>query len=276
MMIDKDSPVTEDELHAYVDGELPADRRAAVEAWLASHPDEGARVATWRVQADVLRTRYGAVAEQPVPDRLKLSRIDRLAYGWRTWAGIAAAATIAAFIIGGVVGWMARGASAAAPAPFELFIGEARSAHKLYSAEVRHPIEVKAGEQHLLPWLSRRVGTSLRAPDLASFELKLLGGRLLPGPHGPAALFMYEGPTGERYTLYCSRSIEPRMALRYNAADQVAAVHWVESEIGYVVSGPADRDKLLQIAQTTYEQMEQRAAPAERSSATEPISRRGS
>src|SRR6185295_12547560 len=97
-----------------------------------------------------------AVADQPVPERLRLSRIDRLAYGWRTWAGIAAAATIAAFVIGGVVGWMA------------------------------------AGEQHLLPWLSRRVGTPLRAPDLASFELKLLGGRLLPGPRGPAALFMYE------------------------------------------------------------------------------------
>jgi len=30
-MTDRDVPVTEDELHAYVDGELAADRRAAVE-----------------------------------------------------------------------------------------------------------------------------------------------------------------------------------------------------------------------------------------------------
>jgi anti-sigma factor RsiW len=275
MMIDKTSPVTDDELHAYVDGELPADRRAAVEAWLASHPDEAARLAGWRVQAEALRSRYGAVADQPVPERLKLSRIDRLAYGWRTWAGIAAAATIAAFIIGGVAGWMARGASAAAPSPLELFTGEALNAHKLYIAEVRHPIEVKAGEQHLLPWLSRRVGTSLRAPDLAAFELKLLGGRLLPGPRGPAALFMYEGPTGERFTLYCSRAIEPQMALRYTVADQIAAVHWVESEIGWVVSGPADRERLLRIAQATYDQLEQRSAPAQRSSAGQLIPRRG-
>ncbi len=28
-------PVTEDELHAYVDNELPAERRGDVEAWLA-------------------------------------------------------------------------------------------------------------------------------------------------------------------------------------------------------------------------------------------------
>jgi anti-sigma factor RsiW len=278
MMIDKNLPVTEDELHAYVDGELPADRRSAVEAWLASHPDEAARIAGWRVQAEAMRARYGALAEQPVPERLRLSRIDRLAFGWRTWAGIAVAATIAAFIIGGVIGWMARGASAAAPSPLEMFANEALSAHKLYIGEVRHPIEVRAGEQHLLPWLSRRVGAALRAPDLAAFELKLLGGRLLPGLRGPAALFMYEGPTGERYTLYCSRSLTPQMALRYSIADQVAAIHWVEGEIGFVVSGPADKERLLKIAQTTYEQMEQRApAPQpQRNSANQRDPRRGS
>jgi anti-sigma factor RsiW len=272
-MIDHNSPVTVDELHAYVDGELPADRRGAVEAWLASHPDEAARVAAWRVQAEAMRARYGAVAEQPVPERLKLSRIDRLAYGWRTWAGIAAAAALAAFMIGGVAGWMARGASAAAPAPLEMFIADAMSAHKLYIAEVRHPIEVQAGEQHLLPWLSRRVGTTLRAPDLAPFELKLLGGRLLPGPRGPAALFMYENPSGERYTLYCSRSATPEMAYRYNVAGQVAAVYWVEGEIGWVVSGPADKERLLKISQAVYDQLER--APVQRSSAEMPVFRAG-
>ncbi len=94
--------------------------------------------------------------------------------------------------------------------PLDVLKSEALSAHKLYIAEVRHPIEVRAGEQHLVPWLSRRVGTALRAPDLESFSLKLLGGRLLPGPIGPAALFMYESPTGERYTFYCSKSQAPR------------------------------------------------------------------
>jgi len=40
-MIDRSPPpVTEDELHAYVDRELPADRMLAVEAWLATHPED--------------------------------------------------------------------------------------------------------------------------------------------------------------------------------------------------------------------------------------------
>ena len=77
-MINDNSPVTEDELHAYVDGELPADRRHAVEAWLATHPEDAARVAAWRAQADALRARFGGIAEQQVPARLKLEAHDAL------------------------------------------------------------------------------------------------------------------------------------------------------------------------------------------------------
>ena len=36
--------VSEHELHAYVDGELSPQRRVALEAWLAGHPEDAARV----------------------------------------------------------------------------------------------------------------------------------------------------------------------------------------------------------------------------------------
>src|SRR5262247_1113147 len=99
-MSDRDSPVTPDELHAYVDGEIPADRRGAVEAWLANHPEDAARVAAWQAQAE------------PVPARLNL---DKLARGARPWRGIAAAAAGVAFFAGITAGWMAHGVSAKAP-----------------------------------------------------------------------------------------------------------------------------------------------------------------
>ena len=54
-MVDRDAAILEAELHAYVDGELPADRRKAVEAWLALHPDDAARVDAWRRQAEEIR-----------------------------------------------------------------------------------------------------------------------------------------------------------------------------------------------------------------------------
>src|SRR5262249_56989491 len=97
-MTDRDLPVTEAELHAYVDGEIPEDRRAAVEAWLATHPDDMARVARWRSLADAMHARYGGVASEPVPAHLSLAQIERAG---RSRRGVAAAAAVLAFLIGG-------------------------------------------------------------------------------------------------------------------------------------------------------------------------------
>lgn len=272
-MSDRPTSVTEDELHAYIDGELPADRRDAVEAWLAGHPDDANLVGAWRAQAEMIRARYGATADEAIPARLKL---DQLLRNGRRWRAIAAAATVAAFIIGGIIGWMARDASATAPDAFQTFANEALAAHRLYIGEVRHPIEVGAAENHLLPWLSRRVGTQLRAPDLAAFDFRLLGGRLLPSATGPAALFMYESGSGERVTLYCAHLKESPTGLRYTTADSFAAVHWVEGDYGWVLSGPAEKSRLKGIAKSVYEQLENRAPPSKRSKAEPLISQRGS
>lgn len=271
-MVDNPS-VREDELHVYVDGELPPDRREAVEAWLAGHPEDAARVAAWRTQAEAIRARYGSVVNEPIPDRLTMKRIMR---GQRSWGKIAAAAAVVAFIFGGAAGWIVRSASIQAPNAVRTFTADALDAHKLYISEVRHPIEVRANEDHLLPWLSKRVGTTLRAPDLSQFDLKLLGGRLLPGVSGPAALFMYENSSGQRFTIYCSRLDAARTAFRYDDSDGVGAVRWIESNYGWVVSGPQDKDRLKSIASAAYDQVENRTPAPSQGSAHQLISRRGS
>jgi anti-sigma factor RsiW len=259
-MPDRNLPVTEDELHVYVDGELPADRLAAVEAWLASHPEDAARVATWRVQADAIRARYRALADEPVPERLLPARIMRRG---RAWTAVAVAASLVAFIVGGVTGWLIRGTSVPqSVSAFELVTADALQAHKLYVGEVRHPVEVPGIERaHLVQWLSKRLNTPLRAPSLEKIGLKLVGGRLLPGRNGAAAFFMYEGTSGERYTLYCSTTNAIESAMRYHKGEQIAAFYWVDREIAYVLSGPANRDQLLEVAQAAYDQTEVRTPP---------------
>jgi hypothetical protein len=62
--------------------------------------------------------------------------------------------------------------------------------------------------------------------------------------------------------------------LRYNAAGDAAAVLWVESDMGYVVSGPAGRDKLFEIAQSAYREIESRLPT--RSTENRAMPRRGS
>jgi anti-sigma factor RsiW len=102
------------------------------------------------------------------------------------------------------------------------------------------------------------VGYSLRAPNLEKMGLHLVGGRLLPGPTGAAAFFMYENASGERFTLYCARSKTPDTAMRYNAAERVAAFYWVDNDVAYVVSGVADRSRLWKVAEAAWEQIDSR------------------
>src|SRR4051795_4638439 len=252
-MTDKNIPVTEDELHAYIDNELPAERRGDVEAWLSTHPDDAERVQSWRAMAEMLHARYDSIADEAVPKRLE---IERLGQPPRKLMVGAVAATLLAFVAGGGVGWMAHGASMS-PSAFQILTLDALDAHKLYVVEVRHPVEVPGSERaHLQQWLTKRCGWEVRAPVLDATGLKLVGGRLLPGPAGPASFLMYESPSGERFTLYTSRGKTETAQMRYTAAENSGAMYWSEAGVGYVLSGPVDKTRLNQVARLVYDQTE--------------------
>jgi anti-sigma factor RsiW len=252
-MTDPKIPVTEDELHAFVDNELPAERRGDVEAWLAAHPDDAVRVQSWREMADALHARYDAVINEPVPQRLELERLVRQP---RRWIYGAIAASLVAFVAGGAAGWVAHGARSA-PSLFQNITDDALDAHKLYVVEVRHPVEVPGDEKtHLQQWLTRRCGRSVNAPELEAAGLKLVGGRLLPGPSGPASFLMYEGPSGERFTIYAAKATTDETQMRYTTEGSTGALFWADRGVGYVVSGGSDRERLTQVARLVYDQAE--------------------
>jgi anti-sigma factor RsiW len=252
-MTDPAIPVTEDELHALVDNELPAERRGDVEAWLAAHPEDAERVQSWRAMAEALHARYDSVADEAVPKRLE---IERLMQRPRHWIYSAMAAALVAFVCGGAVGWLARGV-AASPSALQSLTLDALDAHQLYVVEVRHPVEVPGNERaHLQVWLTRRCGWDVRAPELDATGLKLVGGRLLPGPTGPASFLMYESASGERFTVYTARAATETTQMRYAKQDNDGALFWADRGVGYVVSGGSDRERLTQVAKLVYDQAE--------------------
>jgi anti-sigma factor RsiW len=255
-MTHHEPPITDEELHAYVDGQLPADRACEVEEYLAAHSDAASRVASWRAQAAMIREKWGKVAEETLPERLRPDRIAMRTGG----LGRKLAAAAIAFVIGAAAGWFGRDFVHGGPnAEIARALAEAAiEAHRIYVAEVRHPIEVRAEEAHLVPWLSRRIGQPLKAPDLAPEGLKLLGGRLLSGPRGAAtAFFMYEGGTGERVTLTTARAMrEGETAFQWRAAGDIGAVAWIEGGLAFVVAGPAERERLDRVARRVFDTYE--------------------
>src|SRR5471032_1141475 len=286
--------VTETELQAWVDGVLAAERQADVAAYLADRPAEARRLHAYRQQAVALRARFNPVLDEAPPARL--AAITRP--GWCLWRrrgdGPSAryAAMLALTLSGLAAGWLLHGqaeragwasgangaaaglapnlvagiaadggaamAQAAAADPAGL-AHRAAVAYAVYSPEVRHPVEVGADQQeHLVAWLSKRLGAPLRPPQLQQLGYELIGGRLLPGQSGPVAQFMYHDASGQRLTLYVSTEQHHQLGsgFRYAQEGQVDVFYWIDGKFGYALSAAIGKPALGKIADAVYAQLE--------------------
>jgi anti-sigma factor RsiW len=205
--------------------------------------------------SQALHQLYDPVLEEPVPPRLRARRSS-----WRMPA-LAAGWLLLGIGIGAVAGWQLHASRpiVAQQAEVPAFVKRAAMAHATYSPEVRHPVEVGADqEQHLVTWLSKRLGAQVRAPKLEAIGYSLVGGRLLPGDNGPVAHFMYQTEKGRRITLYVrTDAAENReTAFRYAAEGNVKVFYWIDRKLGYAISS-ADigKDDLLKIANAVYQQL---------------------
>lgn len=248
--------VTEMDLHAYVDGQLPPTRRAAVEAHLAAHPDAAAAVRRLRAQAQALHREYDDVLNEPIPQRLVQ------ALHARSWPhGLAAA--VAWLACGLAAGWFAHGVMPArwndtAATASVRFAHEALLAHATYTAEQRHPVEVPAQQEaHLVAWLSKRLQMPIHAPDLQPQGFALLGGRLLPADGMPLAQLMYQAADGQRLTLTIKNAAHESKNTGFKIMEQNgnSALYWIDRDYGYALSGSIGRARLLQIAEAVEHQL---------------------
>lgn len=251
---------TESELHAYADGRVDPEQKAAIELWLAEHPEDAGRIEAYRKLGDELRARFDPVLEERVPARLM-----HPAGGKRRWRPVALAALwlVLGVAIGGVTGWQLHDWRTPPPMASDSAAAMARRAamaHATYSPEVRHPVEVGADqEQHLVTWLSKRLGTKVHVPRLDDAGMSLVGGRLLPGDSGPVAQFMYQTPAGRRITLYVRAEArgQKETAFRYARESNVGVFYWVDRNCGYALaSADLSKDELLRIATMVYKQIE--------------------
>ena len=62
--------ISESDLHAYVDNVLPEARRAEVEEYLASHPDEAERLQAYQAQNLALKDLFNPLLDEPIPEKI--------------------------------------------------------------------------------------------------------------------------------------------------------------------------------------------------------------
>jgi anti-sigma factor RsiW len=138
-------PITEDDLHAYVDRVLEPERQAEVAAYLGDHPDVAKRVAAFSDQRDQLRAALAPIAEEPLPAELNLSRIIENRARRPSLARWAMAAMLL-LSIGGLGGWAVRGALQASPEGLVALAQEATASYNVYAPDRVRPVEVRASD----------------------------------------------------------------------------------------------------------------------------------
>lgn len=255
-------PIDDDTLHAYVDGRLDAAARTRVEEYLAREPDQAARIADWQEANEALHAAFDPVAGEPVPARLTEAAVAAPSAARPRWQR--AAAALALLALGGAGGYAGSELSReqAPPAMAALdathLADNAALAYRVFSVEVRHPVEVGADQQaHLVQWLSRRLGTKLIAPHLEAQGYRLVGGRLLAAGEGPAAQLMYENREGKRITAFVARGIaDGQTAFQFRQQGKVATFYWVDNGTGYALSGELGREALLEVSRAVYSQLQ--------------------
>ena len=237
-------PITEEDLHAYVDGFLDSERRIAVERYLAEHPEAAARLSAWQDVTRRLRDAVAWKANEPVPAALNVDRLVQAQLGrrwtsrrWGLWN--MAASIVLALAIGAGGGWLAHGPRM--PGGVAAVGIEAASAYRVFASdEIRAPELGPERRAELIDWASRQFGRKIVPPDLSRAGFTFEGGRRLATAYGPACMFFYRNAEGRRISVFVRPMIQRDMSapMRPMQQSDAAGYVWARDGLGYgVVTG---------------------------------------
>jgi anti-sigma factor RsiW len=273
-------PVSEAELHGFVDGDMDRVRREAVQAFLAASPADAARVETWQRQNETIRAAFVPVETGPLPWSLPLApgaegvaatghAAGRQAepsgsHSWRarwfarliglSFACGALLAASAAYLAGHVNAPEAAPPSSEDPSPVgmnDTFVTRAMSALRAFEpprAAVRlSPNSDGPGQDTAAPIL----------PNLPGEGLKLAGVRAMPGEQGQMSCLVYVRPDEANIALCVEKAGDPGETVpRVSGNFPSAAIHWRQKGANYALVGALPEARLRSLADRVHAQVE--------------------
>jgi anti-sigma factor RsiW len=237
--MNRNGPVGEDDLHAYVDDQLDPDRRREVDAYLDVNPEIRRRIESFRTDCTALREEANERLSSPVPMRLRMTEVRRVRHARYLGQFRRIAAGIVLLGVGGARGSMInlRTVTNSSRAP----MADAMAAYRVFATSPDNAVEIEATRSvTLVNRISGHLGRDLVIPNLSQIGLSLLGGRLLASDEGPGGMFVYAGPHGERIAVYVKTLADGRRSQFGSRQDgDVVAYYWFDGRLGYAVTGRA-------------------------------------
>lgn len=247
----KKPPVSDEELSAFLDAELPARGRAELAERLLADTALRRRLEEDRETQEALRAEFAALEgeEEAVPGRFEaqidgltaaLSRRRRRPLVWRR---------LAAGLVLFAAGWGAHsGYTTYGPWRVPNVVQDAAQAHQIFANSPVRPVETSSVPL-LRRWFAAHLGEDVTIPDLQSVGLHLIGGRLLSSERGPLAQMIYEDIRGQRLSLYVAVDDQtggPEVEIvRFEAVD---AGYWRDGDVFYTVVAESSVEQVIAVA----------------------------
>ena len=271
-----DTAFDDADLNGFVDGRIDPSRAAALAESLSSDPQARARVDGWKRQNESLRTMFASVLFEPLPVRLLPGTMPARQPTPETAkpregaepirgrllgviATMSAGMALVGFAVGALVGINTdgfglshdggaegRGSRLLQAAPDRPLVERATEAHRTFIGDPIRPVELTAAEEpRLARWIQHRLGASVRIPDLTRQGWGFVGGRIVPGPHGPAAFLVYgDGPERLGLTVARSAAATPSGMVVGDRSDPIGSASWAEDGFGYALTSDRGADWL--------------------------------
>ena len=238
--------ISDDDLHAFIDGELDAARRQAVESIMRADPALAERARAYSADKDLLKRAYANANARPIPSQ---------------WLVMAEAAkkprplslrlvgTIAAAVVAGVIGTLTfqqlqpRGTSEIVQAALE-----ARATNAGEIVAIGNAAQAHAFDDHLSAILAMPV----KVPDMRRLGYHLVGMRLFPGSGGSgSAELLYRGNQKQLFTLYLRRS-DGKARFDQFERNGLRVCIWQDDVLGMVMAGDVSTAAMQRLASLAY------------------------
>lgn len=245
-----DRPISEDDLHAYIDGRLDDARSAEISVYLEKHPEVAGRFASYSSQRDTLRLALDPVAEEPVPTQLNMSHMLAARHQNRTSSWRLAAAAVVLLFAGGSAGWVVRAGLDQPTEGVVALAGEASQNYAAFASDSIRPVEVRADHMvELVDWATERMGRKPVLPDLSRSGYRLMGGRIVSSPHGAGLMLMYDNDRGTRLVMLTRpMTFDQNRTMMPHTEGEVEGWAWAMDGMGYSLVGSLPSDALHPLA----------------------------
>jgi anti-sigma factor RsiW len=241
--------IAEEELHAFIDGELDQARHDAIERILSEDTALAERVAKYRQDKERLASVYAPLLNRPVPTsweaRIRHNRVSSPRR--RELVALTAIAASVVLVVGTI--WLASGVRA--PQTRSL-VSEALAAR---SGDLRPESTIASGVDALSAGreVSAALAMKARAPVLTRFGYRLATVKSYEADSKRRAVeLVYANAAGRELTLYVSRSVGAPRFDQFES-DGLRICIWQDDVVGMVMAGNLSAAEMQRLATLAYD-----------------------